>query len=265
MSRIRFIALALLACTASLAACVDSPTEATSPLTQSADNQLAQSFESLAAEQSSEGDVERAEEFKWAALAVRAGVQASRYEVDNNGTKEVFSAFVHAAHWVTPTLALRPIGHRTFIAWRKESEVMKVIIIETFNESAPIQHPYSLRPAQPGGILASPLAAATGAYFEHGSSRKAFWIGVSGQVKIGEQSSGGACRAPNDQAPPSGVSCELARYAVSFDMTSALTITGTRTLAVAAQTRKTSGAPQPVGGVKLTFNCVSPTSDRGCG
>jgi hypothetical protein len=264
MSRIgtgRFIIAALFA--ASLVACVDSPSAAADPLAAGTENQLATSFEGLAQEQNDAGDVERAEEFRWAALAVRAGVQPARYEVSNNGVREVYSAFVHAAHWVTPALAMRPIGHRTFIAWRKESDVMKVIIIGSFSESAPILHPYSLRLAQPGGVLSSPIAAANGAYFERGTNRS-FWIGVGGQVKIEEKSASGSCVRPNDQAPPSGVTCQPARYDVAFDMTVALTLPNSRIVAVAAPTKTLEAEEQNVGGVKLTFSCVAPASDRGC-
>jgi hypothetical protein len=263
MSRIGSKCLVLAAVfVTSLAACVDSPA-ASASLTQAPENQLATSFDALAQEQSNDGDVERAEEFRWAALAVRAGVQASRYEVDHNDKREIYSAFVHAVHWQSPSLAMRPAGHRTFIAWRKEAEVLKVIIIGSRTESAPILHPFSLRPAQPGGVVASPVAAAHGAYFERGANRS-FWIGIAGNAKIAEKSAGGACQTPNDAAAPSGVSCELARYSVGFDMTAALTLVGTRTLAVQAVTKHLVAAEQPVGGVKLTFSCVAPASDRGC-
>jgi hypothetical protein len=256
-----FVAAALFV--ASLAACVDSPSTATDPLTSGTENQLASSFEGLAQEQSDAGDTERAEEFRWAAIAVRTGVQPSRYEVQNNDVREVYSAFVLAAHWVTPTLAIRPEGHRTFIAWRKESDVMKVIIIGTYNESAPILHPYSLRLAQPGGVLTSPVAAAHGAYFERGANRS-FWIGIGGQVKVEEKSASGSCSPPNDQAPPPGVTCQPARYSVGFDMTAALTFPNTRIVSTQAITRKLEADEQNVGGVKLTFTCTTPTTDRGC-
>lgn len=257
----RFVVVAL--CVASLAACVDSPTAATDPLTAATENQLAISFDTLAQEQNAIGDVERAEEFRWAALAVRAGVQPARYEVANDDKHEVYSAFVHAVHWVTPTLALRPVGHRTFIAWRKEPDVMKVIIIGSFSENAPILHPYSLRLAQPGGTLTNAIAAAHGAYLERGP-KGSFWIGVSGQVKIAERSAGGSCHPPNDQPSAPGVTCELARYGVGFDMTAALVQTNTRTVAIPARSKHLRAAEQPVAGVKLTFSCITPTSDRGC-
>ena len=246
-----------------LVGCVDSPEAAMDPLAAGTENQLATSFDVLAQEQNDEGDVERAEEFRWAALALRAGVEPSRYEVNNNGTHEIFSAFVHSALWVTPTLAMRPAGHRTFVAWRKETDKMKVIIIASHSENAVILHPFSLRPAQPGGPIASPVLAAAGAYFERGTNRS-FWIGISGNAKIAEKSVGGACKPPNDNTPPPGVTCELARYAVAFNMTAARTLPGTRIAATPAETRVLSAEEQPVAGVKLTFNCLAPLSDRGC-
>jgi hypothetical protein len=259
----RFVVAAL--CMLSLVACVDAPTTASDPLTAASENnQLAISFDTLAQEQNAVGDVERAEEFRWAALAARAGVQPARYEVANDDKHEVYSAFVHGVVWLTPTLALRPVGHRTFIAWRKEPELMKVIIISSFTDNAPILHPYSMRLSQPGAPLTSPLLAAQGAYFERGRNGS-FWIGVDGQARLAENSAGGSCHPPNDQAPPPGVKCELARYSVGFDMTAALAQTNTRIVATTqARTKHLRAEVQPVTGVKLTFSCIAPTSDRGC-
>ena len=64
-----------LLCCAALVGCVDSPS---APESAADDNQLAASFDGLAQEQLTDGDVERSEDFRWAALAVRAGVTPTR-------------------------------------------------------------------------------------------------------------------------------------------------------------------------------------------
>jgi hypothetical protein len=245
---------------ATLAACVDSPNAPSTPVN---DNQLATSFDGLSAEQAAAGDVDRSEEFAWAALALRAGAAPTRFDVDNNGTRETYDAFVQSVHWITPTLALRPTGHRTVVAWRKVNDVMQVIILSSQSDSAPIFHPYSMRPSTPGAPIAVAVAGASGAYFERGA-RQAAWVGTSGQVKMPEKGLGEKCSAPNASAPPAGVNCELATYSVAFDMVLSRTDDGTRTVQAAAVTRKMSAAAQAVAGVKLTFACVAPQSDKGC-
>ena len=170
------LVVAILAC-AVLAACVDSPS---APSAAVNDNQLATSFDGLAQEQSAAGDVDRSEEFFWAALALRAGATPTRFDVNNNGTRETYDAFVQSVHWITPTLALRPTGHRTVVAWRKVNDVMQVIILSSQSDAAPIIHPYSMRPSTPGAPIAVAVAGASGAYFERGA-RKAAWVGTSGQ------------------------------------------------------------------------------------
>jgi len=253
------LVVAILAC-AALAACVDSPS---APSTAVNDNQLATSFDGLAQEQSAAGDVDRSEEFFWAALALRAGATPTRFDVNNNGTRETYDAFVQSVHWITPTLALRPTGHRTVVAWRKVNDVMQVIILSSQSDAAPIIHPYSMRPSTPGAPIAVAVAGASGAYFERGA-RKAAWVGTSGQVKMPEKSVGAACSTPNASAPPAGVKCELATYAVAFDMVLSKTTDGSRTVELAATTKKMNAAEQAVAGVKLTFSCVAPLSDKGC-
>ncbi len=108
MSEFRLGVGSVLLAGAMLTACVDSPTAATASADE---NQLASSFDALAQEQTAAGDVERSEEFRWAALALRAGVAPTRFDVTVDGTLESFSAFVHTVDWILPTLAMRPIGH----------------------------------------------------------------------------------------------------------------------------------------------------------
>lgn len=243
-----------------LAACVDSPTEAASP---AADNQVATSFEVLAQEQFAAGDVERGEEFRWAGLALRAGVVPSRLDLTNDGAGEVYNAFVHAARWTETTLAMRPPLHRAMFAWRKNGDRLQVIIVSMRSDSAPVLHPFSMRPNAPGGSPSGPMAGAKAAYFERGPGGSA-WIGVGGTAKILETQSGGACQAPNATDRPPGVSCELARFAVAltadFGVTTAF---ASRDLAQGVPLRTISIAPQPVAGVKLTFSCATPGT-HGC-
>lgn len=242
-----------------LAACVDSPTGSMSAADE---NQLATSFDDLAQEQVAAGDDERGEEFRWAALAVRFGVTPSLFEVRNDGQAEVYSAFVDAVKWTLPILASRPLTHRTFVAWRKTPEKMQVILISSHLDLAPVLHPYSMRLAPGATAQASPVAGAHAAYFERGTNGKA-WLGVSGQVRMAEASVAGPCNTPPSNRP-SGVTCELARYAVGFDVMFAPT--GPRPRDVdAAATRKHIVAPeQSVAGVKLTFTCAAPASNTGC-
>ena len=84
---------AALALAVSFTACVDAPSE---PLAATNSNPLATSFEMLAHDQMAANDVERSEEFRWAALALRAGVNPSVLEVTNNGRAELYDAFVHS-------------------------------------------------------------------------------------------------------------------------------------------------------------------------
>ena len=67
---------------AMLSACVDSPEE---PLAATEQNPLATSFEMLSQEQLFANDVERSEDFRWAALALRIGITPSVIQVTNNG------------------------------------------------------------------------------------------------------------------------------------------------------------------------------------
>ncbi|MEP7347403.1 MAG: hypothetical protein ABI877_19180, partial [Gemmatimonadaceae bacterium] len=91
-------------------ACVDAPVAATDAAD---DNILAASFDALSREASQQGDVERSQEFVWAALAVRGGVVPSKLAIKNNGAGETYEAMVHAVSWTSPTAEQRPVTHRT--------------------------------------------------------------------------------------------------------------------------------------------------------
>ena len=258
-----FVALSVLA--ASVLGCVASPSALEDNVpAATGNNLLAASFDSLAAEQREASDTERSEEFRWAALAVRAGVTPSTFAVNNDGTAEVYNAFVHTAQWTLPTLAVRPSGHRALIAWRKNGDVMQVIIVTSHTDDAIVLHPYSMRLNGPGGVLNSPVAAASAAYFER-LSRKSAWMGISGQTKISLQALTGACASPTANAPPAGVTCQVGTFDVAFDIMFAKTRSvASRVVDQSANTRHITASQQTVAGVKLTFSCILPASDKGC-
>jgi hypothetical protein len=248
-----------------LAACVDAPSE---PLAASAPptNLLAMSFDALADEQMAANDVERSEEFRWAALAVRAGVTPSVIEVTNNGTREVYDAFVHAVTWTSLTQAVRPPLHRSLVAWRRSGNAFQVLLVGMMTDSAPVLHPYSLRAA--GGVLASPVAGATAAYFERAPTSSlspgATWIGIGGSAKIAEHPRPSACPAPNEGAKPDGVTCQLTRFGVALNVNFARTRSNTsREVDLTAASRRLIAPAQVVSGVKLVFSCATPLS-TGC-
>jgi hypothetical protein len=243
-----------------LSACVDSPSE---PLAAAApNNPLATSFDQLADEQLAANDVERSEEFRWAALAVRAGVTPSTLQVMNAGQPEVYDAFVHAVTWASLTQALRPPLHRSLVAWRRSGEVLQVFLIGMFTDSAPVLHPYSLRPGSTDETTA-PVAGAKAAYFERGPGPSS-WLGVGGVAKVAEHPQPATC-PPDDAARPDGVTCQLTRFGVSLNVQFARTRTrDSREVDALAPTRQMIAPGQTVAGVKLVVTCVMPLS-TGCG
>lgn len=248
-----------------LAACVDAPSE---PLAASEppNNPLATSFEQLAEEQMAANDVERSEEFRWAALALRAGVTPSTVEVTNNGTREVYDGFVHAVAWTSLTQAVRTPLHRSLVAWRRTGNTFQVLLVAMMTDSAPVLHPYSLRAA--AGVLASPIAGATAAYFERAHSNTlsptAMWIGIGGSAKIAEHPRPSACPTPNEGARPDGVTCQLTRFGLALNVNFAQTRSyNSREVDLAAASRQLIAPSQVVPGVKLVFSCATPLS-TGC-
>jgi hypothetical protein len=243
-----------------LAACVDAPTESAD--VASPENQLAVSFDDLSAEQFAVGDLERGEEFRWAALGMRLGVVPTRFELTNDGQTEVYDAFVQAVKWSSLQQASRPLSHRTLVAWRRTPEKMQVLLVGSHLAEAPVVHPYSMRMDPGTTAQTSPIAGAHAAFFERAANGKA-WIGTSGQVKMEVESSGGGCNAlPNEDVD--GVTCQRARYEVRFDIRFTPTRGNTRELDVAAITKRLVAREQDVAGVTLTFSCQLPTSAGGC-
>lgn len=246
-----------------LAACVDSPmaSEVGAPLVEN--NQLAVNFEQIADEQAAAGDLERAEEFRWAALALRYGLIPTQFEVENGGQTEMYHAFVHAARWAALTQATRPLSHRSFFAWRVADGRMQVIMIGMRSDSADVQHPYSLR-ISPGDLASSPLLAAHAIYMERGP-QGSVWIGTDGWAKVGLISTGGGCPVPTGTVRPHGVACETAVYAVKFDVDFARTRAFTsRLFDTVPPRRRIAAREQPVDGVHLMFTCAAPRSTTGC-
>lgn len=248
-------------CLVGLSACVDSPSE---PLAAADANPLATSLDALADDQMTANDIERSEDLRWAALALRAGVTPTVIEVTNSGKPEVYDAFVHGVSWVTLSQSLRPPAHRTLVAWRRSGDVLQVLVIGMSTDSAPVLHPLSMRPDAPGGLSQSPVAGATAAYFERGTSNSS-WLGIGGIAKVAEHPQPGTCPAPNEANRPSGVTCQLTRYGVALNVLFARTRNrDSRELEQNALTRRLIAPNQVVAGVKLLFSCLSPAS-RGCG
>ncbi len=243
-----------------VSACVDAPSE---PLAAHApNNPLAASFELLAEEQQAANDVERSEEFRWAALSLRAGVTPSVLQVTNNGKLEMYDAFVHAVTWASLTQALRPPLHRSLVAWRRSGDVLQVLLVGTFTDSAPVLHPYSLRPTS-GGDPASPVAGAKAAYFERGTTSTT-WMGVGGTAKVAEHPQPSSCPAPNDEFRLDGVNCQLTRFGVGLTAEFGRTLSrDSREVDPRVATRRLVVNAQTVAGVKLVFTCAVPLS-TGC-
>jgi len=244
-------------------ACVDAPTE--SLATDAPANQLLSvSFDMMADEQLMANDVERSEDFRWAALALRVGLTPSVIQVTNDGRAEVFDAFVHAATWTSLTQALRPPLHRSLVAWRRSGDVLQVVLVGLVADSAPVLNPLSLRPSVPGATSVSPVAGAKAAYFERGPVNST-WIGVGGTAKVAEQPQPTSCPVPNDASTqPKGVTCQQTKFGIALNVLFGRTPTrDSREVLASAPTRRIIVSPQAVAGVKLVFSCASPLSS-GC-
>lgn len=245
------------------AACVDAPSEALTA-TDPRNNPLAASFDILADEQALANDVERSEEFRWAALAIRAGVTPSVLNVTNGSTLEVYDAFVHAATWATLSQAMRPPQHRSLIAWRRSGDVLQVILIGMVMDSAIVLHPYSLRPSTMEPT--APIAGAKAAYFERGPAvaSNTSWVGVGGFAKVAEHPQPAACPTNSNTPRPEGVNCQTTRFGAAFNVQFAQTRgRDSRDVAPLAPVRRIIASVQTVAGVKLVFSCPVPLS-TGC-
>lgn len=242
-------------------ACVNAPADgALAPVDN---NPLAASLDLLAQEQMTANDVERSEELRWAALSLRAGVVPSVLEVTHGGRTELFDAFVHSAAWATLTQSLRPEAYRSLVAWRRTGDLLQVILVGTYTDSGPVLHPYSLRNTSPGVPPHLPIAGATAAYFERGSTNST-WLGIGGIAKVAEHPQPSTCPLSNTSASPEGVNCQLTRYGVTLAATFGRTrSTDSREVDGSAPTQFILAPDQTVAGAKLVFSCAAP-SGRGC-
>lgn len=242
------------------AACVDSPS---APMAAEApNNPLATSFDLLAEEQAAANDVERSEEFRWAALALRAGVTPRALEVTNNGQAEIYDAFVHSVTWASLAQALRPPLHRSLIAWRRSGDRMQVLLIGLALDSAPVVHPLSLRPNAVGELTA-PYAGAKAAYFERGQINTT-WMGTGGTAKVAEAPQLDDCPTATEASKPPGVNCQLTRFAVMLNVQFTKTLSrDSRDVDPQSVARRVVALDQSLPGVKLVFTCAMPAS-TGC-
>jgi hypothetical protein len=256
-SRIRRGAMTIVV--AALAACVDSPSAPESV----ADDPLATSFEDLSGEATTQGDAGRAEEFGWAALAVRAGIAPSVLEVRNAGVVEVYSAFVHGVG-VSATLPSGAMNFttQTLIAWRRTGEKLQVLMV-----GGPAGVTQVLHPAAAGVIVSLPVgprAAGHAAYFERGPEPGS-WVGTSGTMKLEQLSVGEACgQRQNNSTSLTVNGCQKAQYRAGFDIVFTKTRPDVRRVESNATTRRIAASEQNVNGVKLTITCRPGNSDRPC-
>ncbi len=238
-------------------ACVDAPSAATSAADE---NVLAASFDALSREASQQGDVERSQEFVWAALAVRGGVVPSKLTIRNGGTSESYDAMVHAVGWTSPTAEQRVGTHRTLLAWRRAGASLQTLMISSTADVAPVQSPLSMTP---GTVINAPFAGAHVLYSVRGTE-SGTWAGVNGTVRMTPSGTTTACVPASGTKSQNGVSCGQLKYNVAFDvgiqgasLESRLPIAQNAVLRLIA-------TEQLVNGAKLTLSCATPTSDKGC-
>jgi hypothetical protein len=244
-----------------LAACVDSPTADSAAVDE---NLLATSFDALSQEQIAQGDIERGEELRWTALALRAGAEPSRVEVRNGEHVQVFNVLAQAARWTQASLALRPAAYRAVVGWRKSGDTLNVVLITSSADVAQVTHPLTFRPPLPGGTVDIPGAVAHAAYFERGGL-KAEWLGTSGTVRLSQRETGGACvAATTNQVPTSGVTCTTTRYLLGLDVTFRRAAPNSTQIESGSPSRRVRMNDQNISGARLTFACVSPNSYAGC-
>jgi hypothetical protein len=263
----RALAVAVL----SLAACVDAPnsTGPTSP-----DDPLAQTFDALAQQSATSGDLARSDGFSHAAISVRSGVTPTRIEVRNGSVNEAFDAFATSVDWdLSVPAPVRPPARRYTVAWRRAVDgTLRVLTVSTPRDSAPVVSPLSLvGTTSPGAVF----SGASAMYHEGIALTQGLpdlsetWYGTAGWVKVRTISSAGACPPRTDRTGElKGVTCEVGRFALRFVATfQRITIRGgiaspanppvpPRTLSVAAD--------HQMNGLALKFACVAPSSETGC-
>lgn len=257
MSR-RAIRWTLAALVAGLAACVDAPTQATSVAD---DNILAASFDALSREALQQGDLERSQEFVWAALAVRGGNIPSKLQINRGGLLESYEAMVHAVAWTSPTAEQRAVSHRTLLAWRRIGSLLQTLMVSSTADVAPVQNPLSMSAST---SLAAPFAGAHVLYSERGDN-SATWVGVNGTVRLSPVSGTATpCTPANGTSAPKGVTCQALKYTVALDVSIQGASPETRLPVSSSLVLRLTAAEQQVNGARLTLSCATPTSDKGC-
>ncbi len=83
-------------------------------------------------------------------------------------------------------------------------------------------------------------------------------------MKIREVSRGGQCFAPTNKEL-TGVSCQVARYVVQFDVGLHLLTKRPITVDLASPRRGMTASEQTVNGVRLGLSCARVASRSGCG
>ncbi len=261
------MAMGLLAL-ASLTACVDAPGVAEP---ESELDPLASTFDAMSKASAQSGDLARSDGFAHAALAVRGGITPSRLEVQTGTSSEVYDAFVSAVQWdAAVPAAVRPPARRSLVGWRRsDAGKTRVLVLTAPSDSALVVSPLSLGPA---ASTAAVFAAASAMQQEVGDSPQGYpdlstaWYGTSGWVKLQEVAVVGSCPDSARHANALGMSrCEEARYLVRFDL-SMQRLSGRPPQEVPGSgTRRVTSVGEPViNGVRIRFNCVSPSSYTGC-
>jgi len=251
------------------AGCVDSPTAA-SPASFQDDDPLAQTFDALALTAATNGDLARKEGFEIAALAVRSGTSPSRIEYRlASGDTDVMDAIVSAVEWA-PSIApsMRPPTRRSMVAWRRSNNgALRVLSVVTPSDSAPVLSPLSL------GAALNSAAAYSGASAQFqdiaplatsGSPANSIWFATLGWARIHPLRIEGACRKLETNASIGGVTCEAGRFAVEFSVSMQRMAGSPPQPMSSASITVVTPRQQEIDGERLTFTCVSPTSDRGC-
>lgn len=254
-----------------LGGCVDAPSAA-GP--SNADDPLAQTFDALARQSAANGDLARSDGFSHAAISVRSGVTPTRIEMRNGSVNEAFDAFATSVDWELGVPApTRPPARRYMVAWRRALDgTLRVVTLSTPRDSATVISPLSL------GATSSPAAAFSGAsaMYHEGIALtqgtpdlSATWFGTSGYVQVKTSTSSGACPPRTDRSGElNGVKCEVARFAVRFDVTfQRITIRagGASVASPPLPPRSLAMPPETqVNGLGLRFACVAPSSEVGC-
>ena len=257
------------------AACVDNDPLA-APLTagDTTEDPLALTFDALSSQSAASGDRLRSEGFAYAAIAVRRGVLPTPIDVKTPNGTEIFDAFVGSLEWdLSISAQIRAPAHRSVVAWRRTNNgVTRILTLMTPVDSAQILNPLSLSISD---TYASFFAGASALYQEttapitaSGQLNSAagpdlFWAGVRGYVKVREVSTGAECPSrANSQVK--GVTCQLARYAVQFDVGFKPLASRPLNVQSAAAERSLSAAEQTVNGVRMRMSCAVVESRNGC-